>query len=312
MSTIRASLDQLYTSIYDEFMLATFNEYPLGYTHGFKEVNTTQKNYIVDDLSGLGMWESQSELVGGNNEDPVLGYPKTYTIGKFTKQFQVSFEAIDDDEYALLKKQGTAENMGVGARAKIEYDTAQILVGAFSTAGADSQYIIDSDHPKNREETGSTYSNLLSGAFSHDNLEAAEASISDNMFDMKGLPIPITQDPVLYYPPALRGIVSRVLNERAVERPGTTNRDINQFTQRKGMFTYKPVEWIWLGAALGGSDTAWYIVFPWLGYLKMVYRQKPHFVSWIDNDIEAYNFKGRVRYACGNDNWRGLFGSTGL
>lgn len=313
MSTVRAGVDQLYTSIYDEFLMESYNEYPLGYTHGFKEVSTTQKDYKVDDISGLGMWESQSELVGGNIEDPVLGYPKTYTIGKETKQFQVSFEAIDDDEYALLKKEGTAKNMGKGCRAKQEYDTAiGVLYAAFADTGPDGQILFSTAHPKNREETGTTYDNLLSGAFSHDNLEAAELQFTDNLYDSKGIPIPVTEDPVLYYPPALRGIVARTLSERATDRPGTANRDINQFTTRKGMFNYKPVEWVWLNAANGGSDTAWYIVFKNFGYIKMVWRQKPHFVSWTDYDIEAYNFKGRMRYDTGIDNWRFGFASTGL
>lgn len=311
MSTIRDTVAELYSSVYDEFLLGAYSEYPAGCKDAFKEVDTTQKDYKVDDLSALGMWESQDELVGGNIEDPVLGYEKTYTIGKYTKQFQVSFEASDDDEYALLGKVGAAEQMGRGGRAKEAYDTAQYLVNGFGTAGPDGQYTFSSAHPKNREETGKTYSNLLSGAFSHDNLELAETAITDNMYDMKGLPIPITMDPVLLYPPALRGKVARVLSDRAVEQPDTANRNINQFATRKGIYTYKPVEDVWLNAANGGSDSAWYIMFPWLGYFKFVWRQKPHFVSWVDYNLEAYNFKGRMRYDVGDDNWRGGFASTG-
>ena len=313
MTISRTSVDQLYVSIYDEFLLSTFNEYEMVCKKVFKEVNTTQKNYKVDDISGLGMWQDQDELVGGNVEDPVLGYPKTYTIGKVTKQFQVSFEAIDDDEYALMKKEGEAKNMGEGIRSRMEYDAAvSQLYAGFSTDGPDGEYIYDTDHPKNRDETGTTYDNLLSGAFSHDNLETAEAQITNNMYNMKGLPIPISQDPILLYPPALRGVVNRVLNDRATERPSTTNRDINQFTARKGPWNYRPIEWIWLNSANGGSDTAWYILFPWLGYYKVIMRQQPHYVSWTDYNIDAYNFKGRARYIFGIDNWRGGFASTGV
>ena len=58
-------------------------------------------------------------------------------------------------------------------RAKIELDGAQRLYNGFGTdnTAPDGQYLWDSDHPKNREETGTTYDNLLTGAFSHDNLE---------------------------------------------------------------------------------------------------------------------------------------------
>jgi len=312
MSTVRANVAELYTSIYDSFMLSTFEQYKGGCIEAFDEITTKQKNFIVDDISGFGEWETVDELSAANFEDPVLGYSKTYTVGDMTKGFQVSFQAVEDDEYALIRKESDAKNMGIGADAKVKKDLSGVLINGFSVAGPDGVYLFSASHPKNREESGTLFSNLLSGAFSHDNLELAETQISANMFDMKGIPIPITQDPLLLYPPALRGQVQRVLSERAVERPGTTNRDVNQFAVRKGMWNYKPVEDVYLGAALGGSNTAWYIVFPWLGYFKMVWRKKPAYYAWIDYSIRAYNFLGEMRYVCGYDNWRAAFGSTGL
>ncbi len=311
MTTSRGSVAELYSSIYDKFMLSSFDVFDGGAMQGFEEITTKQKNYIVDDLSGLGMWQSNTELNAGNFEDPVLGYAKTYTIGDFDQGFQVSFQAQDDDEYALIKRIPTAQTMGKGAGHRKRYDCAQHLYLGFSVASPDGEYLFDNDHPQSREITSTTYDNLLSGASSHDNLEAAETQISANMFDMKGLPIPITQDPILLFPPALRGSVQRVLNERATERPGTANRDINQFTARKGIFQYRPIEDVYLGAAMGGSDTAWYILFPWLGYFKFVWRQKPTYASWVDYNIKAYNFLGYMRYIVGSDNWRGGFASTG-
>jgi hypothetical protein len=307
MATSRNAVAQLYTPIYDVFMLAQFKEETQKHREIYKEISDSTKEYKVDDLSGLGIWESAAEYSSGNYEDPVLGYPKTYTQGKFIKKFQASFESVDQDEYALLKKEGEASAMGRGARARVETDTALTLYNGFSTAGPDGTYLFYNSHPKNSEETGTTYDNLLSGEFSHDNLEAAETQIAANYFDLKGLPIEVTEDPVLLYPSALRGTVERVLNERAVERPGTTNREINRFAGR-----YKAVEWRYLGSWNNGSNTAWYIIFPELGFLKVIWNQKPHFTSWVDEENDAYKFKGRMLYAQGYDNWRLGFGSTGL
>lgn len=306
MATSRNSVAELYTPIYDGFMMGTFKEETQKHTAVYKTIMDSTKEYKVDDISGLGMWQSASELASGNYEDPVLGYAKTYTQGKFIKKFQASFESVDQDEYALLKKVGEAEAMGRGARARVEQDTADVIFDGFGTAGPDGQYLFDTDHPKNREETGTTYSNLLTGAFSHDNLEAAETQIAANYFDMTGLPIDPAEDPVLLYAPANRGPVERVLNERAQERPSTTNRDINRFSGR-----YTPVEWRYLATALGNSNAAWYIIFPSMGFLKIIWNQKPHFTSWVDEENDSYKFKGRMLYACGYDNWRLGFGSTG-
>ena len=311
---VRADHLALYTPIYDKFMLGTFAEHTQQGTEAFVDIEDTTKDYIVDDLSGLGTWDETNEAEAGETEDPVLGYPKTYTPLKYTKTIQCSYEAVDDDEYALLKKDTQAAEMGTGARDRVERLKAGVLIGGFSatTNSPDGQFLWDSDHPKNREETGTTYSNLLSGAFSHDNLEAAETQVTNNMFSMAGIPIPPTSEIVLMFPPALRGPVARVLSERALERPTTTNRDINRFVGRGTTYKYKPVEWIYLSAALGGSDTMWGMVFKSLGYLKCIWRQKPHYTSWLDENLEIYNFKGKMRLAAGCDNWRAGFFSTGL
>lgn len=306
MASNRALLAQLYTPIYDEFMLAKYDEQSMVCTQVFKELSDKTKEYKVDDLSTLGRWDDVSEGSGDGYEDPVLGYAKTYTQGKKLKKFKVSFEAVDQDEYALAKKVGEAEAMGQGARDKIEYDTSRHFINGFATAGPDGQYLFDTDHPKNSEETGVTYSNLLSGAFSHDNLEAAETQIAANMISPAGIPIRPSSGATLLHPIALRGAVKRVLDDRAKEQPDTTVRNINRFAGE-----YKPVEWWYLGTAAGGSNTAWYITFPTLGFAKMIWNQKPAYNSWIDEENEFYVFKGRMLYASGVDNWRFAFGSTG-
>ena len=301
---IRETHGALYTPIYDQFLLGTFNEYTQIHPKVFSVKTDDSKQVDNHEISGLGRWDETDEASSGDTEDPVLGYAKTYTHLKFTKTMQASFESVDDDEYALMKKQGTAKEMGAGCRDRVEYANAQTLINAFSVAGPDGEYGFDTDHPKNKEETGITYSNLLSGGFSHDNLELAETQVTDNMFSLAGIPIPITGKCILLHPPALRGKVKRVLSERALDRPGTANRDINRFVGAGTTYDYEAVEWVYLSAALGGSDTAWYIIFPWLDFLKMYWRQRPHFVSWVNEDTDVYNFKGRARFSTGYDNWR--------
>lgn len=308
MSTLRSNVAQLYTPIYDKFLLSTYKEETQIHPKVFDVIMDTTKEYKYDDISGLGAWVSASEGSSGGYDDAVLGYPKTLTPAKVWKKFKVSFEAVDQDEYALIKKVGEAEALGRGARAKIEKDTANFLTAGFATASApDGQYLWDTDHPKNAEETGTVYDNLLSGAFSHDNLEAAESQINNNFIGPDGIPIEPTENPILLFPPALRGAVARVLSERALEQPDTTMRNINRFAGK-----YNPVEWRYLAAEFGGSDTAWFIIYPELKFLAVVMNSKPHFTSWVDEDSEYYNFKGRFLYDYGCFNWRCGFGSTGV
>lgn len=306
--TTRDQVLQLYTPIYDEFMLEAYAEEKQVNPLIYEEISDKTMEYKTDGLSGLGLWTSAEEGEGGNYDDPVLGYAKTFTQQKYRQRFRCSWESVDQDEYVLLKKVGTAQEMGRGARALLEKTAANYLSDGFATNTApDGLYLFYDSHYKNSAETGTTYDNLLSGAFSHDNLEAAETQIATNYISESGLPIMPDEDPILLYPPALRGAIARVLEDRATERPGTANRDINRFAGR-----YRPVEWRWLAAAFGGSNTAWFIIYPSLKMLKCIFNQRPSYNSWVDNEDEFYVFSGRMLFALGAINWRCGFGSTGV
>ena len=305
--TIRDNVLQLYTPIYDEFLLEAYNEEKVVNTMIYNEISDKTMEYKSDSISGLGLWEDADEGSGGQYDDPVLGYVKTFLQAKRRKRFRVSWESVDQDEYVLMTKIGTAQEMGRGSRATVEKKTANFISNGFATAGPDGQYLFDTDHPKNVEETGTIFDNLLTGAFSHDNLELAETQITDEFIGPDGIPIMPDEDPILLYAPGLRGAVKRVLADRALERPGTANRDINRFA---GM--YRPVEWRWLAAKFGGSDTAWFIIYPSMKMLKIIYSQKPSYNSWVDNEDEFYVFSGRMLFDHGATNWRFGFGSTGV
>jgi len=304
----RNELLDLFTPIYDEFAMMKFGESPMVHEQIFDVIEDTTKDWKSNQISGLGEWEQVDEDTDDGLDHFIVGYEESSTLLKYRKYFYVTFEVNEQMEYASLKsKIARAEALGQGGRAVAERKTADILNDGFATAGPDSQYLFDTDHPRNPEETGITYDNLLSGAFSHDNLETAEQEISKNFFDLDGLPIPKQGKALLVFPPALRGPVMRVLSDRANEQPGTTMRNINLY---RG--TYTPVEWDWISAELGGSDTAWYIIFPQMKMLKMVWGQKSQYTSWIDNLNQRYYFDGWEFFHCIATDWRFGFGSTGL
>lgn len=304
----RSELLDLFTPIYDEFAMMKFNAPGNAHLVCFDEIEDPTKDYITNNMSGLGEWQAVDEDSDTGLDHFIIGYEKTNTQQKYRKYFYVSFEVNEQMEYAELKKKIVrAEALGSGGKTAVLKQTAAKLYNGFSVAGPDGYYLFYDSHPKNPEETSKTYDNLLSGAFSHDALEAAEAQIAANHFDMDGDPIALAEKPILLYPPALKGPVSRVLAERAGERPGTTLRDINIYAG-----AYTPVESVYLSAAMGGSDTAWYIIFPGTKMLKIVWAQKPQFASWIDNLKQRYYFDGWEHFVVVNSDWRVGFASTGV
>ena len=306
----RKELLDLFTPIYDEFSMIAFGAVEMKHTEVFSVVVDPTKDWKYNAISGLGAWEEVGEDTDDGLDHFVIGYEGTITPRKYRKYFYTTYEVNDQMEYATMKsKIVNAKALGRGGAARLELLTAGILIDGFSTAGSDGLYTFYDSHYKNPEETGTTYDNLLSGAFSHDTLEDAEQQISANFFDLDGLPmVTFAGKPKLVYGSALRGPVGRVLSDRADERPGTGNRDINLYSGK-----YSPCEWAFLDAALGGSDTAWYIIYPAVENLKLIKNtESPEYASWIDNLKQRFYFDGWMYSYAGVKDWRGLFGSSGV
>jgi hypothetical protein len=306
----RAELLDLFTPIYDEFSQIAAGAVERQGPKIFDEIVDPTQEWQYNAISGLGVWDEATEDSNDGLDHFVIGYEGTITPLKYRKYFYVTYEVNDQMEYASLKsKTFKAEALGRGGAARQEMSEASVLINGFSTACADGQYLFSNSHPKNPEETGTTYDNLLDGAFSHDALEAAEKQIAAEFFDMDGLPMSAyAGKPIIVHPSALRGIVGRVLSERAEERPGVTTRDINLYAGK-----YQAIEWAFLDAAMGGSDTAWFIIYPMLKNLKLIKNTaNPQYASWIDQLNQRYYFDGWMYLQAGVKDWRGLWGSTGL
>jgi len=306
----RNELLDLFTPIYDEFVMIAAKGVETQHPKVFDVVVDTTKDWKFNAISGLGAWDAAGEDSDDGLDHFVIGYEGTITPTKYRKYFYVTFEVNEQMEYAALKSKVTrATALGRGGAARLELLTAGILINGFSTACADALALFHNTHYKNPEETGITYDNLLASAFTHDALETAEAQVDANLFDLDGLPmVAYAGKPSLVFPPAIRGAVMRVLSDRADERPSTTLRDINLYSGK-----YTPVEWAYLGSKLGGSDTAWYIIYPELKNLKVVKNSEaPQYASWIDNLKQRYYFDGWLHADADATDWRGIFGSTGV
>jgi len=310
----RAELLDLFTPIYDEFAMMAFAEHTQQHQRVADVIEDPTKDWKFNAMSGLGEWDEVSEDSDEGLDHFVIGYEGTVSQVKYRKYFYVTFAVNDQMEYADLKsKIVRAKALGRGGRGRVERLVAGKLYGGFSDSAisADEKNTFANDHPQNPEETGIEYDNLLSGAFSHDNLELAEKQISDNYFDLDGIPIMPAAKPILVYAPALKGQVERVMNERAEMRPGDlgtrTPQEINIY---KGNYDY--MDWIYLSAKMGGSDTAWYILYPTMQMLKLIWASKPRFASWIDNLRHRYYFDGWMWCVAAITDWRLGFASSGL
>lgn len=312
---VRDDIPDLYTPIFDEVTLAVMEAAEPELEKVFDNRTDDSKQVDVSSVTGLGIWESVAEGVGITQEDPVQMYNESFVHDEFGKGFNVTFTALDDDEYAILKKVDNAKAMGVGAMERTETARGDLFNNAFTAAayaGADGVALCSSTHPKNPNEATTYYDNAITDVFSHAGLEAMETQIAANLRSPKGTIIRMPKTAYIVAGYALQGPIRRVISERAGERPGTPNRDINIYKKGgEGSIDYMP-----LISQYISSTTAWFIVFPemgGLGGLRFYWRTKPKYESYIDHTNRRYVFEGSMRYSLGwtGDGWRCVWGSTG-
>lgn len=311
-----AQVPDLYTPIFDTMLHAVFAEFPLVCETVFTLETDDSSEVRKSQMSGFSIWDEITEGQGISQEQPVQMYDETYSHGEFGDGFNVTFNALKDDEYAILKKMDNPKVLGQGARARVETSTSDILNNAFDTGGSynwgDGVSLCNSSHPKNPNETGTTYDNEITGAasaLSETSIAVMEVLIKNGMKSPKGIQIEVPREALIVVPWELYDEAERLFSPRATERTGTPEREINIYAKGKeGRINYRIVPWTYLT-----STTAWFVIFPSMNPLCLIWREKPYYDSWVDRDSRRYNFEGAMRFSVGVNpgGWRGVWGSAG-
>lgn len=151
----------------------------------------------------------------------------------------------------------------------------------------------------------STQSNASSTgvALSVDSVETADVALIEQKTD-DALPMAKGGKPTMVIPPKLRRKAKEI-----GESEKTPESDLNAINVYKG--TYDVAESTFLGAANGGSDTAWFMVVP--GRSKMVHEVRQG--ATLESDVSILNknvtYTVDARWANGVLDWRRTWGSKG-
>lgn len=311
---IRTDLGDLYTPVFDRMTLATFTEREVVCKKIFDVITDDSAEWKSSNESGLGMWDETAKGQGASKEDPVQGFDATFTPTTFTKGITIFWEDYNDEEYAILPKIKEAKVIGRGARSRLDLTCANHLNRAFSGSylGPDGKALCADDHPTSPDDSTSL-DNKLSGsgsAFGHDALETMEIQIVDNLKDLKSELIEMPANAQLVGSFTRFGGMQRVIAERAGERPGTPERDINIYSRnREGWINYEICPWTRI------TQTGyWFIIFQELNEingLKLIMRQEPEYYHYISYRNRSYNWDGWMRFDSGWDDWRPVWGAEG-
>lgn len=280
----------------------TYAEVPEQFSKVYN-VNTSNKAKETDyGLGAFGDWTPRaSELDTVAYEKLSAGLERVYTHTAFTKGFMIGRELYDDEQYRQINKFPKA--MARSGRAFVEKEAAKTFINAFdgtNHAIYDGKALLANNHPL--VDSSGVGTNIVTGALTPANLKIALQCMRETVDEAGNLIS--THAKKLVVPPALEYQAREILNSTLL-----ADTELNNINSVKGVLDL--VVYDYIGAAAGGSDTAWFIIDPAIAEINFFWRKKPEFKWAEDFDTFVAKYRGYMRFSYGVSDWRGIVGSTG-
>jgi phage major head subunit gpT-like protein len=278
------------------------------YNQVFNIFNSSKNIEKDSGISGLMQMAEIGEGEAISVDTVYQGYDSTYTHKKFGRKTTITEEMVDDDQYREVEKR--AKGLAIALNRTVEQSAADVLNNGWTAgaggkaagflAGGDGKALFATDHP--RLDGGTAQSNSTTMDLAEDALETvlvAMRAIKDDRGELM-----LVQPDTLIVPPALEKEARILLDTSG--RVGTANNDINPYQGRLNL-----VVWDFIGAAAGGSDTAWFVVDSKQNPLNWFWRKQGSLERNVDFDTGNIEYKLTARWSNGFSTWRGIYGSKG-
>lgn len=295
----KTALDKIFFSRYNYPMMA--GQASAEDSMVFRQETTDRASVISEMYSGAGYFEERAELQDVTSATPRVGNQKTTAILNYAKSIDISKNFFDDDQHSVVQRM--MEDMGRLARVSRDRNAFSVFNNGFTTETTnDGVALFSNSHVP---LGGGTIDNLETGTLTEANLEAAINSMLEQKAQdgTLGGRMPAT----LLVPTALFKEASIILDSEL--RSGTANNDQNYYSSKYGMnVKFSP----FLGAAYGGSDTAWFLLAE-DHYITRVVRQglTTDLVPYQYQRNNNYIFKAEYREVVDAVSYEGAVGSNG-
>lgn len=287
-TVVKTELDTIFVQEY---------EYPVGpgvataeTPEIFKQMTVDNSAHIEAVLSGGGgFWQLKGEEAPVAQASPRVANKVTYTVSTYANSLQISKEFFDDNMHNTYGEM--VRKFATNARSTRDKNAFAIYRNAFTTTTtADGVAWFSASHTTIAD---GTVSNLTTGALTPTTLNAAIVL----MLEMK------SQDGVVMGEQPSYLLVAPAGFKNAMEITGSelvnnsANNAVNVYSSVYGIKVFQSP---YLGANVGGSDTAWYL----LGrnhaatrYLRQ--EVTTDLVDYIYSTINNYIYKGMFREVYG-------------
>ncbi len=268
----------------------------------FKPVTTEHAAYIGEINKPTGLWNKVSEVQTVPTSNPAVRNKYTIYVQDFADSIEISKDLFDDNMHGVWAED--VKQFALAARITQDQNAFTLFNNAFTTTlTADGVSFINSAHPL---IGGGTVDNTVSGALSDTNLYTAIVKLREQKNQagviMGGVPS-ILLVPSKLWKSAIQITESALVSDSA-------GNALNVYRSAYGMTVYSSP---YMGAAAGGSDTAWFLMTPQHSVSRLI-RQgiETALRPWQYSNNRTYLYQGNFREQVFVPDYAGAVGSTGL
>jgi len=257
---------------------------------------------ISEIFAGAGLWDLKPEVQDVPEANFKVGNQQTFTVSEYAQSQDISKNLFDDNKFGVVSR--AVADMGRKGRMTRDRNAFAIFRNAFTTALTnDGKALIADDHATLK---GITVDNKLTAALSESSLNDAIIMLVEQK-SQDGV-ISGSMPKTLLVPPKLFKTACEITESEL--RSGTGNNDMNAYSTKYNITVAMSP---WIGAAAGGSDTAWFLLGDNHSVTRWV-RQgiETAIVDWKFQRNNNYIYKASFREVVGALDYAGIVGSTGL
>ena len=303
-SIVQTELDKVFFQSFD------YNEAFPGVAHAttadiFKPQETTNAAWIQSVNKGAGLFPAIGETAAVPLATPHVTNKQTTLVNTYAQGIDISKQLFDDNMHGVWA--ADVADFAEQAKNTQDYTAFSLFRLGFTTAlTADGVSIFNSAHPLIGGGTQSNTASGASSALSTDSLNTAITALVEQK-NQAGV-ITGSVPAVLLVPPALWKHAREITDSALIADSGNNN--VNVYSSALGITVWTSH---WLGAAAGGSDTAWFLLARRHGFTRLI-RQglETALTDWRYSNNLTYRYQANFRenYFCAD--YSGSYGSAGV
>ncbi len=303
-SIVQTELDKVFFQQFD------YDETFPGVAHAttgeiFKAQETTHAAWIQSINKGSGLFPAIGETATIPLSTPSVTNKQTTRVLTFAQGIDISKQLFDDNMHGVWAED--VRDFAIKAKDTQDFNAFRVFRNGFTTElTADGVSFFNTAHPLIGGGTQSNTSSGAGSALTPTSLNTAIVNLMEQK-DQSGV-IRGSSPAVLLVPPALWKHAREITDSALIADSGNNN--VNVYRSALGITVYTSH---WLGAAAGGSDTAWFLLAKRHGVTRLI-RQglETALTDWRYSNNLTYRYQANFREEVFVADYAGAFGAAGV